>query len=330
MPHPIKFWDHLSLTQTARQVVHHFGNDLPETLIITGSGQGAVADLLEKGSKSIKYRNLGTDMRTICSYSKHQGHERVLHMGILNGIHVSIMQGRLHHYEGYKAHEIVLLARTLFALGVKRLVIMNASGITGTNHGVVPGDIVLLKSHMAFGIPSPLRGPNDNMLGPRHPDVSNLYNQSMRHLAREIYAHQHDGDVLKEAVYCALPGPRYDTSAEVDFFNEKCALLGMSTVQTVDAARHMGIELILGISAAVNYGTGVSSEPLSHEDVVAAANKATNTKLVPLIRDLCAEWARADELLAERKARGDKIKPTLLETRGHHQYRNSHVWPNPV
>jgi purine-nucleoside phosphorylase len=188
------------------------------------------------------------------------------------------MQGRLHHYEGYSLEEVTFPIRTFKLLGLKTIILTNASG--GINVEFSPGTLMVITDHLNLMGDNPLIGPNDERFGPRFPDMSAVYSPELQQIvmeeAREI------GLDVRRGVYAALAGPSYETPAEIHLFrNFGADAVGMSTVPEAIVARHMNME-VLGISCITNLAAGVTDEPISHEDVIETGNRvaATFTQLL--------------------------------------------------
>jgi len=193
-----------------------------------------------------------------------EGHAGRLIIGHLDGVAVAVMQGRIHFYEGHDIQHVVFPVRALVHLGCKRLVITNAAG--GINTSYSPGDLVLIRDHINVMGTHPLIGPNDAELGPRFPDMTDIYSTNMRRTLQSSLP-----QVMNEGVYAAMTGPSYETPAEIQMLKSMGAdLVGMSTVPEAIAAHHMGAQLI-GISCVTNMAAGLG-DLLSHDDVAAVAN----------------------------------------------------------
>jgi purine-nucleoside phosphorylase len=177
------------------------------------------------------------------------------------------MQGRVHYYEGHDLAKVTLPIRVLVALGCTTLVVTNAAG--GVNTSYAPGELVMIADHLNLLPASPLRGANDERLGPRFPDMTQAYDPALRALARRVG--QRLGLDLKEGVYACGQGPAYETPAEVRMARALGAdLVGMSTVPEVIVARHQGAR-VLGVSCVTNMAAGISGQPLSHDEVTETA-----------------------------------------------------------
>lgn len=249
----------------------------PQLALVLGSGLGGLADELE-GSVSIPYADIPGMGR-----SSVQGHAGRLVSGKLAGVSVIVMQGRLHPYEGHELESVVLGVRIMLSLGASTLIVTNAAG--GLDPNVAAGSLMLIDDHINLSGRNCLVGPNDDALGPRFPDMSAAYDPELRarcmQLARELTID------LARGVYAGVLGPSYETPAEVAMLQRLGAhAVGMSTVQEVIAARHMGAR-VLGLSCITNPGAGLSAEPLRHEDVERRA-KASAADLSRLVRALVA------------------------------------------
>jgi purine-nucleoside phosphorylase len=233
-----------------------------EVAVILGSGLASAADRL-RDARSVAYAALpcfpeptvaGHPGRMLCG---HWGERKVL-----------IFCGRVHAYEGYPASEVAFPVRVAATLGVQTLIVTNLAG--GIEPSYAIGEIVSIRDHINLTGSSPLSGPNDERLGPRFIDMGEPYTPALRTLAGSV-AKERFGAPLREGVYVAMPGPSYETPAEVRMLRILGAdLVGMSTVHEVIAARHSGLA-VLGLSMVSNPAAGIQGSPLSHEDVTAAA-----------------------------------------------------------
>jgi purine-nucleoside phosphorylase len=247
----------------------------PVVGFVLGSGLGALGDEVES-PVVIPYGEIpGWPVSTAV------GHAGQLVVGSLEGAPVAVMRGRAHLYEGIDADRVAFGVRVLSALGIRTLVVTNAAG--GINVDYRPGLPVLISDHVNLQGASPLVGPNDELLGPRFPDMSDAYDPELRAQART--AAERLGIEIDEGVYGAWLGPQFETPAEIRFMRAVgCDLAGMSTVQEVIAARHLGIR-VLGISVVTNMAAGVLPEPIDHEAVLEVGAKAA-TSVIALLREL--------------------------------------------
>ena len=237
----------------------------PEVALILGSGLGDYADGIQIET-TVDYTEIeGFPVSTVT------GHKGRFVFGYVGDVPVVIMQGRVHYYEGYPMSDVVLPTRLMGLLGAKKLLLTNAAG--GINENFRPGDFMMLTDHIATGVPSPLIGPNLDDLGPRFPDMSEVYSDRIQDVIRNA-ASECEID-LKEGVYVQLTGPNYETPAEV----RMCKIwggdaVGMSTACEAMAARHMGME-IGGISCITNLAAGISKEKLDHKEVQETADRVS-------------------------------------------------------
>jgi purine-nucleoside phosphorylase len=187
------------------------------------------------------------------------------------------MQGRFHYYEGYSFPQIAFPIRVLKRLGMETLIVSNAAG--GLNPNFRPGDIMLIKDHINFFPGNPLIGPNDDAVGPRFPDMYEVYNHEYQALAKTVALQQNLR--LQEGVYVGLTGPCLETAAEYRMLRGFGAdAVGMSTVPEVITAHHQGSK-ILAFSIITDMGLPDAMKPCSLEDVVNTATRAE-----PLLRNL--------------------------------------------
>jgi purine-nucleoside phosphorylase len=248
----------------------------PEFGIILGTGLSGLASEIEKAA------TLPYDIIPHFPISTVESHRGELVLGYLNGRRVIAMAGRFHFYEGYSLQQVTFPVRVLKALGIQRLFISNAAG--SVNAQIEAGDLVFIKDHINMQPDNPLRGPNDERLGPRFPDMLDAYDRKLNAQALEI-AHAH-GIRAHEGVYLALPGPNLETPAEYRFANIIGAdLVGMSTVPEVIVARHMDLPVFV-VSVATNKCFPIEEiRPTSVEDVIAAA-KSAEPKLAQVVKAL--------------------------------------------
>lgn len=247
----------------AAGAVRALGQPAPRIGLILGSGLGAFADHLER-AESRPYGELPH-----FPTSAVVGHAGRLLLGGCGGVPVVVMQGRVHAYEGWTMDEVAFGARVMCALGVDLLVVSNAAG--GIHPDMRPGDLMRITDHINFAGRSPLQGPNDERLGPRFPDMTEAYDrelgQHLEEVAWEAKTH------MLRGVYAAMPGPAYETPAEIRMLRTLGAdAVGMSTVPEVLAARHMGVRVV-GISVITNLAAGLGAQRLSHDEVKEVADR---------------------------------------------------------
>jgi purine-nucleoside phosphorylase len=245
----------------------------PGVAVVLGSGLGGFADTLENQTV-IPYHDIPGWPRSTAV-----GHAGKLVVGTVGDLAVAALAGRVHLYEGYTAQEVAYGIRALGRLGIDSVVLTNAAG--GVNPSYVPGQLVLISDHINLLGQNLLTGPNDDALGPRFPDMSEAYLKSYRAIART--AGQEIGLDLQEGVYAALPGPSYETPAEIRYLRTIGAdLVGMSTALETIAANHMGMK-VLGISCVTNFAAGVTDQKLDHKEVLAVGERVKGT-MVELLR----------------------------------------------
>lgn len=264
-----------SRIETAVSTIRGQSNHVPDVAVILGTGLGALADEIEV-SATMSYDDIpGFPISTVESH-----HGRLL-LGTLGGKAVVAMQGRFHRYEGYTLQEVTFPVRVMRALGADTLVVSNACG--GMHQLCSPGDLFLIADHINLLGDSPLVGPNDDVLGPRFPDMSDPYDSNLRTLARET---ARDLKLtLREGVYVAVSGPNLETRAEYRFLRAIGAdVVGMSTVPEVIVAVHGGMR-VLGISIITDQCLPDALEPTHIDAIIATARSAEPglTKLVTAI-----------------------------------------------
>ena len=230
----------------------------PRVAVVLGSGLGAFAGELEVDAM-IPY---GEISGWPCSTAV--GHEGKLIIGRLGALPVAVMAGRAHLYEGYSASQVTFGVRVLGLAGVRSMVFTNAAG--GINPALERGSLVLISDHINLQGANPLTGVNDDRFGPRFPDMSEAYCARYREIARQAATEL--GIPLAEGVYAAMPGPSYETPAEIRFLRAIGAdLVGMSTGPEVIVANHMGIK-VLAISCVTNMAAGILPRKIKHEEVI--------------------------------------------------------------
>jgi len=213
------------------------------------------------------------------------GHTGELWVGRIGQLPAIVQRGRTHYYEGRSMDEVVFATRLYARLGVKTLIVTNASG--AIRQDLRAGDLVMITDHINMLGANPLRGPNLDEMGPRFPDMSAAYTPRLRAVARD--AARAENIDLKEGVYVAALGPSYETPAEIRAFRALGAdIVGMSTVPEVIAAAHAGMD-VLGISIATNLAAGVDPDAaLTHDEVI----ETTRRKAAEMRRLLLAILAR--------------------------------------
>ena len=253
--------------ENAEEAAEYLGSrigNVPDVAVVLGSGLGPLADRLTD-STAIDYESIPHFPEVTVV-----GHLGRLIVGTLGARDVLYLQGRFHFYEGHSLEALTFPIRVLARLGITTLILTAATG--GIRPGLKPGDIVTLSDHLNLIGQNPLRGPNDERLGPRFPDMSEVYSKRLRELA--IGEAEKLGIAWKEGVYAALPGPSYETPAEIRMLQTLGAdVVGMSTVPEAIVARHSGIA-VLAFALVTNVAAGLSDEPISHEEVLDAGRSA--------------------------------------------------------
>ncbi len=235
----------------------------PRIALVLGSGLGAFADELTKAAR-IPYAGIPGFPRSTAV-----GHLGCLVVGKSGDVAVAAMQGRVHFYEGYSAQEVAFPMRVLGRMGIRAAILTNAAG--GISLDYNQGALVVIRDHINLQGTNPLIGPNDDRFGTRFPDMTEAYAKEYREIA--LAEAKRLGIEVHEGVYAALPGPSYETPAEIRYLRTIGAdLVGMSTVPEVIVARHMGIR-VLGISCVTNMAAGILDKPLNHGEVLETAER---------------------------------------------------------
>ena len=269
----------------------------PKVALILGSGLGQFAETVDVIGEIPYHEIPGFPVSTVA------GHNGRFLFGYIEEVPVVLMQGRVHYYEGYSMQDVVLPIRLMKFLGAEILFLTNASG--GVNKAFSAGDFMLITDQIASFVPSPLIGENMEELGPRFPDMSEIYDKDLQELIRQTA--KEEGIALQEGVYLQFTGPNYESSAEVRLAGKLGAdAVGMSTACEAIAANHMGMK-ICGISCVTNMACGISENPLNHEEVQETANAKA-----PLFKKLVYETiAKMKEVDTGKVA---TIMPTGEET----------------
>lgn len=234
----------------------------PEIGIILGSGLGELAD--EYCDIAISYNDIPNFIKSTV-----QGHKGRLVFAEISGKKVVMMQGRNHYYEGHSMQEITYPVKVMKNLGVKKLILTNAAG--GVSDKVQAGDLMLITDHINFMGANPLVGKNDDTLGERFPDMTEIYKKDLIKIAKNCA--KECGIEVKQGVYWANSGPSYETPAEIRMIKLLGAdAVGMSTVPEAIVANYCGLK-VLGISCISNSASKTDGEKLSHEEVIATTNR---------------------------------------------------------
>ena len=243
----------------------------PQVALILGSGLGDYAEQIQVEAV-LDYHDIeGFPVSTVL------GHKGRFVFGYIQNVPVVIMQGRVHFYEGYDMHDVVLPTRLMGMLGAKVLFLTNAAG--GMQKGMHAGDFMLITGHISSFVPSPLIGPNPDELGTRFPDMSEVYKKDLQEIIRNTA--KNCGIPLKEGVYVQTTGPNYETPEEIRMYRSLGAdAVGMSTACEAMAANHMGMR-VCGISCISNLAAGISENPLTHAEI-----QETADRVAPLFQQL--------------------------------------------
>lgn len=262
----------------ARKYIAERVNVKPDIAMILGSGLGNLAEEVTN-AVIIPYAEIPYWPRSTAP-----GHAGRLVVGTYNGRNVAVMQGRVHYYEGYTMQEVTFPTRVLGELGVRLLVVTNASGAVNTE--IKPGSLVAIEDHINYMGTNPLIGENNDLWGVRFPDMTHAYDGDIRASLKKA-ADAADIE-LKNGVYIAFSGPSFETPAEIRMARAVGAdIVGMSTVPEVIAANHMGIK-ICGISCAANYAAGITNNKLTHTEVLETMNAAAD-RMQKLISEFLLE-----------------------------------------
>jgi len=248
--------------KTALAAVRQKTDFVPEVAVVLGSGLGGFADEISQVAV-VEYKDIpGMPVSTA------PGHIGRFVFGYVEETPVVVMQGRVHYYEGYDPADVVMPIRLMGLMGARGLFLTNASG--GIRRDLVAGTLMLITDHISSLVPSPLRGENLDELGPRFPDMTDIYDLRLREILRD--AARKNGILLPEGVYIQTSGPNYESPAEIRMYERWGAdAVGMSTTGEAMAARHMGMR-VCGVSCVANLSAGLSANPLTGEEVIEVAN----------------------------------------------------------
>ena len=251
----------------AARIIRSRTTETPRIAIILGSGLGAFADDFED-AVGIPYEDINGFPRSTA-----EGHAGRLVVGKIDQVPLMAMQGRVHFYEGYSLEQVTFPIRVFKLLGIKTLILTNASG--GVNVQFTQGALMIISDHLNLLGDNPLRGPNDARFGPRFLDMTSVYSPELQEIV--IEEAKSLNIEVRRGIYAALAGPSYETPAEIHLMRNLGAdAVGMSTVPEAIVARHMDIE-VLGISCITNMAAGIGDEPINHEDVMATGDRVRET-----------------------------------------------------
>lgn len=253
----------------------------PKVGIVLGSGLGDFADKLDDTSAVLPYSDI-PNMPT----SAVIGHAGKLVLGYIGDFPVAVFAGRVHLYEGWSPKECTFGIRLMQMLGVKTVLLTNAAG--GINTEFHPGDLMVITDHLNLTGQNPLTGQNEEEFGPRFPDMTKVYDSTLRTQIHSVAASL-DIPMMRQGVYAALAGPNYETPAEIRMLRTLGAdAVGMSTVLEAIAARHGGMG-VAGISCITNLAAGMGEGLLYHNEVAETADRVKGdfirllTTAVPLL-----------------------------------------------
>jgi purine-nucleoside phosphorylase len=250
--------------QEATSFLKPFAKNNPIIAVVLGSGLGNFTKELTV-EKEIDYEEIPH-----FPVSTVEGHHGRLIFGSIAGKPIIAMAGRFHFYEGYSPDEVVFPIRVLKMLGIQTLLISNAAG--GVDPQLKVGDLMIITDHISMAIKNPLLGKNDDRLGPRFPDMSEPYKRTLIAKAKEI-AEQNNIEI-KEGVYFGVTGPTFETRAEYKMIHALGGdAVGMSTVQEVIAAAHIGLD-VFAMSVITDIGIREEDNIITHQEVLEAAHRA--------------------------------------------------------
>ena len=247
----------------------------PAIGIVLGSGIGNLVNEIEVETE-IDYTSIPHfPIATV------KGHSGKLIFGSINGKRIVAMSGRFHYYEGYTVQQVAFPIRVMKFLGIKTLLISNAAGGMNTNFKI--GDLMIIIDHISLFTVNPLLGTNDERLGPRFPDMSEPYNKKLIGKAKSIAARL--SIPVKEGIYAGVTGPTFETRAEYKLLHIAGAdAVGMSTVQEVIAAVHMGLQ-VFAMSIITDIGIREDENVITHEEVLREAKNA-EPRLTAIFKEL--------------------------------------------
>jgi purine-nucleoside phosphorylase len=265
----------------AARYIQSQGGVRPRIGVILGSGLGELVARVEKPQR-IPYSSIPH-----FPHSTVPGHTGELVMGSWRGQSVAVLSGRVHLYEGYSAAEVVLPVRALALAGIEFLLVTCAAG--GIARQCAPGSLMIFSDHLNYQGVNPLTGPEDSRLGPRFIDMTEAYDRELRPLA--LRAARRLGVKCSEGVYVALPGPNFETPAEIRALRMLGAdAVGMSTVPEVIAARQQGMR-VLAVASITNRAAGLSDRHLSHQEVLEAGRRGAG-HLASLFNEVIAKISK--------------------------------------
>ena len=267
-----------NLQSTGDYIKRKIGGFVPEIGIILGTGLGGLVDDIEIHHQ-LMYSNIPDFPISTLEF-----HSGKLIFGLLSGKKVVAMQGRLHYYEGYDMKQITFPVRVMKLLGIKKLFVSNASG--ALNPTYKKGDLMVIEDHINMQTDNPLRGRNDDALGPRFPDMSEPYNKDL--IVRALAIAKKNNITCHSGVYVSVNGPNLETRAEYRFLrNIGADAVGMSTVPEVIVANHMSLP-VFAISVLTDEGFPETLKAVSLEEIIKTAQEA-EPKMTKILKDLILE-----------------------------------------
>ncbi len=285
--------------------------DVPGVAVVLGSGLGGFVERLE-GRVVVPYASLPHVAVTTVA-----GHSGNVIIGAVGSTRLIALQGRFHHYEGHDLEAATFPIRVLQRLGVTTLILTAATG--GIRADLRPGDLVAVSDHINMLGANPLRGRNDDRLGPRFPDLTAVYSPRLRELAAEEAARL--GIPLASGVYACMTGPSYETPAEVRMLRTLGAdVVGMSTVPEAIVAKHAGME-VLAFALVTNAAAGVTGAPISHGEVLAAGREAQG-RLADLIGGVLGKMNQGAAPESPAPGKCQQIRQVILAHFLHSRYRH--------
>jgi purine-nucleoside phosphorylase len=266
-----------NIQTTTNYIKHRIGDFEPEVGIILGTGLGDLVKEIQI-EKQLMYANIPDFPISTLEF-----HSGKLIFGLLAGKKVVAMQGRLHYYEGYTMQQITFPVRVMKMLGIKTLLVSNASG--ALNPAYKKGDLMVIDDHINLQPDNPLLGRNEEELGPRFPDMSQPYQQHLIEKALTIAAA--NNITCHKGVYVAVTGPNLETKAEYRYLRIIGGdAVGMSTVPEVIVANHMSLP-VFAISVLTDEGFPETLQPVSIDEILAIAREA-EPKMTLILKNLIA------------------------------------------
>ena len=274
----MKTEDILQLLEKSKKYIQTRKNCNPKIAIIVGSGLSNIKESI-KNSKVIEYNKIPYFKKTTV-----EGHKGELIFGQLNSTDVVLLNGRLHYYEGYSMQDISYPVRLMKYLGIETIIITCAVGAINTNYKV--GDIVVIKDHINFIFNNPLIGQHHKEFGERFTDLTNLYDSKL--IQKIIKISKKNKIRIHEGIYFAVSGPSYETPAEVSAFRKLGGdVVGMSLIAESIVAKQMNMN-VLALTYVSNKASGVSTEKLSHKEVLTLGKK-TSVSMEKIISNILKE-----------------------------------------